>query len=322
MSEDIRPPFAPELAELLPGLEGFVPIGLTLADVERFRERTAIAPDQLIGDEPVKRFDHTFASFDGAEIAVSVLSRCDHEAPGPAIYHLHGGGMVMGNRFAGAAPLIEWALKHDAVCATVEYRLAPEHKAPVPVEDCYAGLCWLAGHARELSIDPTRIIVFGGSAGGGLAAGTALLARDRGGPAIAGQLLQCPMLDDRNDSISARQFDGIGVWDRQCNVMAWEALLGDAHASDNVDRYSAPGRHPDLRGLPPTFLDVGACEVYRDEVIEYARRISAAGGDCELHVWGGAFHGFYDIAPNTELAQQCLAAREAWLARLLNRLRI
>jgi acetyl esterase/lipase len=319
MTDNTRPPFAPELARLLPTLDGFVPRGLTSADFGRFRELTAIARDQFLGDAAVKCVDYSFASFDGAEIVVSVLSRRNREAAGPAIYHLHGGGMVMGSRFAGAAPLIKWALEYDAVCATVEYRLAPEHKAPIPVEDCFAGLCWLAEHARELLIDPARIVVFGGSAGGGLAAGTALLARDRGGPAIAGQLLQCPMLDDRNESISARQFDGVGVWDRQCNVMAWQAVLGDAYSTANVDPYSSPARHPDLSGLPPTFLDVGACEVYRDEVLEYARRIWAAGGDCELHVWSGGFHGFYDIAPQTKLAQQCLAARDAWLASLLAR---
>jgi acetyl esterase/lipase len=226
--------------------------------------------------------------------------------------------MVMGTRYSGAAPLVAWAIEHDAVCVTVEYRLAPEHPAPIPVRDCYAGLAWMADHTADLAIDPDRIVIFGGSGGGGLAAGTTLLARDRGGPKLLGQLLQCPMLDDRSDTASAREFDGTGVWDRQCNITAWQAVLGDAFGTDDVDPYSAPARHPDLSGLPATFIDVGAAETYRDEAVDYARRIWAAGGLCELHVWGGAFHGFYDIVPGAAVSRACLEARDGWLRRRLS----
>lgn len=309
--------YDPQLAAMLPALKGFVPVSMTLDQLPHFRSLSSPNREDLIGARAVDCVDHVVTGYEGAEIAVSVISRKGHEHAGPGIYFMHGGGMVMGNRFAGAGPLVDWALKHDAVCVTVEYRLAPEHPAPVPVEDCYAGLLWMAAHAADLKFDPRRLVIFGGSGGGGLAAGTTLLARDRHGPQLIGQMLQCPMIDDRNQTVSALQYDGMGVWDTTSNRTAWQAILGDKCGGADVSLYSAPARATDLGGLPPTFIDVGAAEVFRDEDIDYASRILAAGGQCELHVWGGAFHGFYDIAPDSDVAKACLAAREAWLDRLL-----
>jgi acetyl esterase/lipase len=315
-----RPTFAPELSELLLALDGVLPVQMTPDQIARFRSMPLPTIEQLIGDRPVTCVDHVITSFDGAEVVVSVISRSDHQAPGPGIYNIHGGGMVMCDRFASAAPLVDWALKYDAVCVTVEHRLAPEHRDPVLVEDCYAGLDWMAGNAQTLLVDPKRIVIYGGSGGGGLAAGTTLLARDRSGPAIAGQLLQCPMLDDRNETVSSHQYEAVGVWDRTSNLTAWTAVLGERRGTADVSPYAAPARATDLSGLPPTYIDAGAAEVFRDEDVAYASAIWAAGGDCELHIWGGAFHGFYDIAQQTELARACLAARESWLERLVRRL--
>lgn len=306
-----------QLVAILSGIDGYVPRGMTPADLPRFRELSAPTREALIGDAPVECVDHRIASYDGQEIWVSVIQRRGRTGAGPGIYCIHGGGMVMGNRFAGMQPAITWALAHDAVCVTVEYRLAPEHPAPAGVEDCYAGLCWMAGAAKTLGIDPQALVIFGGSGGGGLAAGTTLLARDRGGPALRGQLLQCPMLDDRDSTGSTLRYDDAGVWDRTSNRTAWDAILGDRRGGNAVAPPSAPARATDLSGLPPTFIDVGSEEVFRDEAVDYARGIWAAGGACELHVWGGAFHGFYDIAPQSDIALACIAARDAWLARLL-----
>ncbi|OJH42684.1 alpha/beta hydrolase [Cystobacter ferrugineus] len=314
-----HPPFDPELAALLPALEGYVPVNMTPERLEHFRALKMPTIEELIGDLPVQCVDYTIPGYQGVDIVVSVISRKDHHEPGPGIYNIHGGGMVMCNRFAAVHPLVDWAMKHDAVGVTVEYRLAPEHPHPIPVEDCYAGLEWMAKHAEELRFDPDRLVIFGGSGGGGLAAGSTLLARDRKGPKLAGQLLQCPMIDDRNETVSSYQYQGTGVWDRTSNLTAWTAVLGERRGSDNVSPYAAPARATDLSGLPPTFIDVGAAEVFRDEAVAYANSIWVAGGNCELHVWGGAFHGFYDIAPQSALAQACIAAREAWLARLLAR---
>ncbi|MEV7555849.1 alpha/beta hydrolase [Amycolatopsis sp. NPDC089917] len=314
-----EPAYDPELAAVLPALAGHVPVGMTAEQLERYRSLRFPSVEEQIGDRPVTWTDHTIPGHGGAEIVVSVIAREDHHGGGPGIYHVHGGGMVMADRFASVRPLIEWAMKYDAVAVTVEFRRAPEHPHPVPVEDCYAGLEWMAAHADELGFDPERLVVFGGSGGGGLAAGVTLMARDRSGPALSGQLLQCPMIDDRNETVSAREYDSVGVWDRTSNLTAWTMVLGERRGTPDVSPYAAPARATDLGGLPPTFIDVGAVEVFRDEAVAYASAIWAAGGEAELHVWGGAFHGFHDLAPESAVARSCLAARESWLERLLAR---
>lgn len=204
-----------------------------------------------------------------------------------------------------------------AVVVSVDYRLAPETPHPGPVEDCYAGLCWLARHGSEIEADARRIVVAGESAGGGLAAALVLLSRDRGGPRPAGQLLSCPMLDDRNDRPSVLQMAGVDTWDRARNEVGWTALLGPARGTPDVSAYAAPSRAEDLTGLPPTFLDVGSAETFRDEVVDYASRIWQAGGRAELHVWPGGFHGFDVLAPHAAISQQARAARLSWLRRVL-----
>jgi acetyl esterase/lipase len=318
MTTPEKSPFDPELAAFLTATAGMFPLGMMHNDIAQLRARGEITLEMAIGDAAVTCTDHEIPGHGGATILVSVIAPRDRPPAGPGIYHMHGGGMVMGNRYIGGDVLARWAVEHGAVGVSVEYRLAPEHQAPTLVEDCYAGLVWMAENAAALGIDPDRIVVFGGSAGGGLAAGTALLARDRGGPGLLGQILQCPMIDDRSASASARQFEGEGVWDRQCNVTAWQAVLGESYGTGQVDPYSAPARMADLSNLPSTFIDVGSAETFRDEVVDYAQRIMAAGGLCELHVWPGAFHGFYTIMPEAAVSRACTAARDAWLGRLLD----
>ncbi|PZR53102.1 alpha/beta hydrolase [Xylanimonas oleitrophica] len=235
----------------------------------------------------------------------------------PVVFHVHGGGMVFGDRATGMDLALDWGQALGLTIVSVEYRLAPEHPYPAPVEDCYAGLVWTAQHAAELGVDPDRLVVAGGSAGGGLAAATVLLARDRGGPAVAAQLLLCPMLDDRNDSASARQLDGLGMWDRTANELGWRAYLGPLHGTGDVPPYAAPARATDLSGLPPTFLDVGSAETFRDETVAFAQRIWQAGGRCELHVWPGGFHGFAGTVRSARVSQDALAAPVSWLRRVL-----
>ncbi len=240
------------------------------------------------------------------------------QAPVGCIYNIHGGGMVFGDNRSGLPGVLEHAEQLQLAVVSVEYRLAPETPHPGPVEDCYAGLAWTASHAAGLGIDPERIVVAGGSAGGGLAAAVALLARDRGGPALAGQLLTCPMLDDRNDTPSSWQMAGLGNWDRTANEVGWTALLGDARGGPDVPPYAAPARATDLSGLPPAFIDVGSAETFRDEDVAYATRIWQAGGAAELHVWPGGFHGFTGIMPQAALSLAARAAQLSWLRRLLS----
>lgn len=234
------------------------------------------------------------------------------------LYNMHGGGMVAGHRRSRELlGDLERAEALGMAVVAVEYRLAPEHPDPAPVEDCYAGLCWLADHAAEWELDPARIVVSGASAGGALAAAMALLARDREGPALLGQLLLCPMLDDRCDTPSAHQMDGRGVWDRTSNVTGWTALLGGCRGTERVSPYAAPARAVDVAGLPPAFIDVGAAEALRDEAISYASRIWQAGGAAELHVWSGAFHSFDEWVPEAKISLAAKQARLSWLRRLL-----
>ncbi|WP_337004751.1 MULTISPECIES: alpha/beta hydrolase [unclassified Microbacterium] len=240
-------------------------------------------------------------------------------APAPAVLSIHGGGMVLGTRFFGTAELIDLAERHGVVGVAVEYRLAPEHPGPAQAEDCYAALEWMAAHAEELGIDPDCIIASGMSAGGGLSAAVALIARDRGGPRLAGQLLGCPMLDDRNETSSSRQYDGFGAWDRNNNDTAWDAIAADDRFTDRVSPYTAPARATDLAGLAPAFIEVGAAETFRDEAVDYALRIWATGGQAELHVWAGGYHGFAGFSPDAEVSQAAVAARESWLRRILRR---
>ena len=311
-----RPPFDPDFEAPLAEIAAVMPPTMTADMIPMMRQGTPIdLTDDALAAAGVTRRDVTIRGYDGGEIGVSVMARADHKGHGPGIFHTHGGGMVAGNRMAGMHVVLPWIVAHDAVAATVEYRLAPEFPDPFPVEDCYAALVWTADHAAELGIDADRLLIAGVSAGGGLAAGCALLARDRGGPGLIGQVLLCPMLDDRDRTISSAQFEGVGMWDRASNVMGWTALLGSRRATDDVSIYAAPARATNLAGLPPAFIDCGSAEVFRDEDVAYATALWAAGVQAELHVWPGGFHGFDMIAPDTALARASVAARDAWVAR-------
>ncbi|MFF5551587.1 alpha/beta hydrolase [Streptomyces olivaceoviridis] len=238
--------------------------------------------------------------------------------PAPAMYHIHGGGMIIGDNRFGLVEMLNLAEPMGMAVVSVEYRLAPETRHPGPVEDCYAGLVWVSDHAHELNIDPERIVIGGASAGAGLAAGVTLMARDRNGPAILARLLLSPMLDDHNDSPSAQQMRGAGIWDSSSNETGRNACLGDGvRGGPDVSPYAAPSRAADLSGLPSTFIDVGSAETFRDEDVAYASRIWQAGGRLELHVWPGGFHGFDVVAPHAVISQDAIAARVAWLHRQL-----
>ncbi|MFI7706327.1 alpha/beta hydrolase [Nonomuraea sp. NPDC049480] len=253
---------------------------------------------------------------DGApDVRVRIYSPAGEVENRPGLYWIHGGGMILGTPEIDEAMMIGYVEQLGVVAVSVDYRLAPENPYPAPVEDCYAGLVWTAKAAGELGIDPARLAVGGASAGGGLAAATVLLARDRGGPDVAFQLLVCPMLDDRNITPSSHEFTDAIVWDRSANLYGWTALLGDRMGTDDVPPYAAPARATDLSGLPPAFIDVGELEVFRDEDLDYALRLSQAGVSTEFHLYPGAFHGFDGMVPDAELSKRARAARVAALKR-------
>lgn len=313
-----RPPLDPELEAVLDAVGEQLPSTLTPEMIPLMRESQVTAPiDEVLSGRKVTHREITIPGYQGADLVASIFAREDHVSPGPGIFHTHGGGMIIGDRFTGIDVMLDWVERFDAVCISIEYRLAPEFPDPYPVEDCYAGLVWTSQHAAELGIDAERLLIAGASAGGGLAAGVALLARDRKGPKLFAQCLIYPMIDDRNETISSHQVDGEGVWDRTSNFTGWDALLGDRRGTEDVSIYAAPSRASDLSGLPPAYIDVGTAEVFRDEDVAYASQIWADGGIAELHVWPGGFHGFDMMAPHAALAQAMTASRTAWLGRIL-----
>jgi acetyl esterase/lipase len=316
------PPFDPELAAALAAMGDLLPRELTLDMIPAMRQPNPMMPRPT--DDDLRRggaFDVTERLVPGPQgapdVSLLICRPTGVTTPLAAIYHVHGGGMIIGDNRTGLPLILAWAEEFRLVVVSVEYRLAPETPHPGPVEDCYAGLVWTAAHSAELGIDPDHIVIAGGSAGGGLAAGVALMARDRGGPALAGQMLMCPMLDDRNDTPSAVQMAGLGVWDRTANHAGWTALLGEARGGPDVSPYAAPARATDLSGLPPAFIDVGSAETFRDEDVAYASRIWQAGGVAELHVWPGGFHGFAMMS-QAAVSQDAMAAQVNWLRRLLS----
>jgi acetyl esterase/lipase len=250
-------------------------------------------------------------------LSLLVCRPADTSEARPGVLYLHPGGLLCGNNRTGISTPLDWLRDLGVVIVSVEYRLAPEHPDPAPREDALAALTAVLADAKAFGIDPQRLIVAGISAGGCLAAGLALVARDRGWPHLAGQLLICPMLDDRNATPSSHELNDEGTWDRRSNLTAWEVLLSGRAGGDDVSAYAAPARAERLDGLAPAFLDVGAVETFRDEVVDYAARIWRAGGDAELHVWPGAFHGFDQAAPDTTLARRARAAQTEWLRRAI-----
>jgi acetyl esterase/lipase len=234
------------------------------------------------------------------------------DAPLPCVFTIHGGGYVLGGRADDDFRNAVWAARLGCVCVAVEYRLAPEHPYPAGVEDCYAGLSWVHEHAADLGIDPARVGVAGVSAGGGLAAALALLARDRGGPPVAFQLLDSPMLDDRQVTPSSRA-EWVAVWNPTSNRFGWESYLGELYGRDDVPGTAAPARAADLSGLPPTLVLVGGVDGFCDEDVAYALRLNRAGVPTELHVYPGAPHGFA-LFGEAAVCRQAAADAERWLS--------
>ncbi|MET4922403.1 alpha/beta hydrolase [Streptomyces sp. PSRA5] len=312
-----RPDLDPQLRTLLADMPLRSEIDAeALAQIRPF---SSMPVEPLLVGRAVDRREVTAPGSDGTPIPLSVFSPAGTEssAEAPCVYWMHGGGMIMGDRFSQIDIPLEWLDELGAVVVTVDYRLAPEATGTTLVDDCYQGLLWTFEHAAELGIDPARIVVAGASAGGGLAAGVALLARDLGTPAIAAQILICPMLDHRNSTVSSRQYSGEpGVWTREMNEFGWRSVLGDIEA-EQVPGHVSPAVADDVSNLPTTYIDAGSAEVFRDEDVAYATRIWATGGQAELHVWAGGFHGFDALYPGTRVSATARRTRTDWLTRVL-----
>lgn len=259
--------------------------------------------------------NHTLAIADHSHaLTVRITRPKDAVTERPGLLWMHGGGLIAGYVEQDDPILSHLASTVGCVIVSVDYRLAPEHPFPAAIEDCWYAYRWMRKHARSLGIDADRIAVGGASAGGGLAAVLSLMARDRGFVPPLFQSLIYPMLDDRNMTASSHQIADLGIWDRDANVWAWRAYLASEDAGGRP--YAAAARAIDLSAMPPSFIAVGELDVFRDENIDFARRLIEAGSPTELHVYPGAYHAFDVLAPNAAITRSFLATWHAFVARM------
>ncbi|GAA3199452.1 alpha/beta hydrolase [Dactylosporangium siamense] len=275
-----------------------------------------VAFEQLIahidGAQPtptdVTSGDFMLTTADGTPMRLRWYTKSGSQSGRAAVY-FHGGGMILGHLDLFDGVVSRYVSASGTPILSVDYRRAPEHPHPTPVEDAYAGLVWLHENAAGLGVDPARVAVFGDSAGGGLAAAVSILARDRQGPRIARQILVMPMLDDRNVTPDPRLEPFVGTWTWDDNRTGWRALLGDAAGGGDVSPYAAPARLADCTGLPPAYIEVGQLDIFRDEDLTYALRLSRAGVPVEFHLHPGVPHEFDGIAFTADVAKRVYADR-------------
>jgi acetyl esterase/lipase len=308
---DINALFDPEVAEAITRLnsESGSLSNETLAQIRANRDALPFAP--LSGQ--VECVQHTIPDRLGVNVRVHRAKSATGRLP--CIYWMHGGGLVLGTNLRDDARFDKWCQNLNCVGVSVEYGLAPESTYPGPLEDCYAGLAWVHANAQALGIDVNRVGIGGSSAGAGLAAALALLARDRGELSVAFQALIYPMLDDRQITTSSQWADPI--WPPQANRFGWDSYLGGL-TGDEVPAYAAAARATDLSNLPPAFINVGGLDGFSDEDTDYATRLRHAGVACEFHLYPGAPHGFDSTLPNTSIAKRANRELEHWLAGQLH----
>jgi len=223
--------------------------------------------------------------------------------PAPALLWIHGGGYVMGTAKQDDGLCQRFTRQLGITVAAVDYRLAPEHPYPAPLEDCYSALRWLAGLP---AVDPARVAIGGASAGGGLAAALALLARDRGEVRPILQVLAYPMLDDRTSASPTNV--SYRLWSPNSNRFGWAAYLAGADP-----QLAVPARRDDLSGLAPAWIGVGTHDLFHDEDLAYAERLTRAGVPCHVEVVPGAFHGFDLLLPKAQVSREFFASQSACL---------
>jgi acetyl esterase/lipase len=257
--------------------------------------------------EDVTTHDYVATTDDGAQITMRWYAKND-TTPGSAVLFFHGGGYLFGHIEHFDGPVTRYVSASGVPMLSVEYRRAPEHPHPTPLEDAYTALKWLNGHAAELGVDPDRIGVMGDSAGGGMAAALSILSRERRGPQIARQILLMPMLDDRNTTPDPH-IAPLAVWTYDDSRTAWPALLGEAAGGPDVPATAAPARLENATDLPPAYIEIGQIDAFRDEASAYAITLSRAGVPVEFHLHPGVPHEFDSIAFNADVSRRAIADR-------------
>lgn len=307
--------------QLLPFLKFLKPKELSDATLAKARDRDwPIAPDPELDAKILVQHFNVPGQAGAPELGVICYRAKAATGPLPCIFHIHGGGYVTG-KVEGQAP-VHKAMVLELGCAlvTVDYRLAPETPFPGPLDDCYAALAWLNAHPDLAGIDRLRIGVMGESAGGGLAAALTLLVRDRDEYRLSFQHLIYPMLDDRTSAGAEKNqhpYTGEFVWSHQNNRYGWRCFLGQPLGQESLSPYAAPARADNLACLPPAYISTGALDVFLEEDLEYARRLTRFGVSVELHVYPGAFHAF-DFFPSAEIASRAVRDSRAALKRALH----
>ena len=304
-------------SELLPMIEAF---GEFRFSKEALPEIRAGAEARFAdAAEPAIRAEVKTIAGPGGELALYWFDPEPGATGRPALFYIHGGGMIIGSAKDMQATPARLSAELRIPVASIDYRLAPETPFPGPQEDCLAGLNWLAENAAMLGLDPARIAILGESAGGGLAAATALMARDTGGAKLAGQILVYPMLDHRTGGPECRHRNahtGEFIWNREANQFGWECLRGDYMPDDARKGWFSPSLAEDLQDLPATWIGVGSLDLFLDESLAYGRALVDAGVPVELHCYPGAIHGF-DMMAHSAIARRFQRDLRAAVARAL-----
>ncbi|EGU73678.1 hypothetical protein FOPG_16935 [Fusarium oxysporum f. sp. conglutinans race 2 54008] len=316
----LRPPYDPGLMAGMEAYRATLPEALHLESLRSITAQYTLS--KVLESHP--HLTHTEYHTPGLnpgdpEVTLSVFTSKNPSTKNlPALYNVHGGGQVAGDRFMALGAVMDYFDGLDVVFVSVEYRLAPEHPAPSALHDAYAGLVWVADHASELNIDASKIILLGASGGAPIAAGSAMLCRNDKRAFPCALMLLAPMLDDRDCTMSSKQFARDGPWCGTTNRMAWEYVLGSKCGAPAVSELVSPARATDLAGLPFTYIDVGECEVFRDEAVAFASQLWKSGVSAELHVWPGAYHGF-DIlgVDNPPVTLAAKATKRSWIRKIL-----
>ena len=300
-------------------LQATPPDFLDLSDIPRMRQKFIDAMAKVAKPprpEGLEITEHRPTD----DVMVRVYRPAGLEASAPALYWIHGGGLVMGTVEMDDDYCAGLAHRLKILVTSVEYRLSPDFPYPIPLEDCYTGLRWLHANAAQLGVDASRIAIGGASGGGALCAGLGLLARDRAEVPVCYQFLVFPMIDDRNDTPMSHQILDSRLWNRKANLIGWNSYLEGRAGAEDIAIYASASRATveHLAGLPPTYINVGDLDLFVDEDVEYARRLRLAGVPVELHVYPGAFHGSNNSVSRSELSRRWKADERAALHRALH----